>query len=139
MNKPAVKTTTDIATLLHRKGLETNKWNQIPIRFGLRDLFRIYVKEPMKGNISIELAAIVGLYEQAHERTLCSYSDLTADEKRTFYAALERWKYAQVDDDAEQYIYRVKNHGNKPFEDTHMRNVFSDRLNENDYKYWPNL
>ena len=126
MNKPAVKTTTDIATLLHRKGLEPNKWNQIP-------------KEPMKGNISIELAAIVGLYEQAHERTLCSYSDLTADEKRTFYAALERWKYAQVDDDAEQYIYRVKNHGNKPFEDTHMRNVFSDRLNENDYKYWPNL
>ena len=74
MNKPVIKSTTDVAVMLHNKGLEVNKWNHIAIRFGLRDTFRVYVNEPMKGNIIIELVRVCGLYEQQHEKQIGTYN-----------------------------------------------------------------
>jgi len=134
MNKPAVKSTTDVAAMLHKLGLQPNKWNHIAIRFGLRDTFRVYVNEPMKGSIVIELVRVCGLYEQQHEKQIGTYSTLTTDEKRLLVSLLERGKYEMVDDEAEQFIYRLRNFSFIHEAPLVMR-IFNSRINEDDTRY----
>ena len=134
MNKPVIKSTTDVAVMLHKKGLEVNKWNHIAIRFGLRDTFRVYVNEPMKGNITIELVRVCGLYEQQHEKQIGTYSTLTTDEKRLLVSLLERGKYEMVDDESEQFIYRLRNFCFIHEAPLVMR-IYNSRINEDDTRY----
>lgn len=135
MNKPAVKTATEIATMLHKKGLEVNKWNHIAIYFGLRDTFRLYVNEPMNGSINIELARICGLYEQQYEKKIGTYSTLTTDEKRYLADMLEHGKFDLLDDESEQFVYRVRNFHYIDCAPL-VVNIYNNRIDENDTRYF---
>lgn len=134
MKKPSIKTATEIATMLHRRNLQPNKWMHITIYFGLRDTFRLYVNEPMNGIINIELARICGLYEQQFEKKIGTYSTLATDEKRRLVEMLEHAKFDMVGDDTEQFIYRIRNY---PYIDVapHITNIYNSRINEDDTRY----